>query len=90
MLRQALGRLELPEVPVATVSGRLVGASGLLLESVGCPLETGQRCVIETTGGGWLQAQVVGFKREVSYLMPFKAGGLEHRCGCCPPRTAAA
>ncbi|OQS41524.1 flagellar protein export ATPase FliI [Chromobacterium haemolyticum] len=72
MLRQALGRLELPEVPVATVSGRLVGASGLLLESVGCPLETGQRCVIETTGGGWLQAQVVGFKREVSYLMPFK------------------
>ncbi|OWY39970.1 flagellum-specific ATP synthase FliI [Xenophilus sp. AP218F] len=72
MLRQALSQLELPPQPVATVSGRLVGASGLLLESVGCPLETGQRCLIETTAGDWLQAQVVGFRREVSFLMPFK------------------
>ncbi|EEG08162.1 flagellar protein export ATPase FliI [Pseudogulbenkiania ferrooxidans] len=72
MLRAALEKLELDDVPVATVTGRLVGASGLLLESVGCPLETGQRCLIETAAGEWLQAQVVGFKREVSYLMPFK------------------
>ncbi|WP_024303387.1 flagellar protein export ATPase FliI [Pseudogulbenkiania sp. MAI-1] len=72
MLHHALGSLEFDDVPVATVTGRLVGASGLLLESVGCPLETGQRCLIETAAGEWLQAQVVGFKREVSYLMPFK------------------
>ncbi|KZE31738.1 flagellum-specific ATP synthase [Crenobacter luteus] len=73
MLRAALGKLDLADVPLATVTGRLVGASGLLLESVGCPLETGQRCLIETASGDWLDAQVVGFKREVSYLMPFKA-----------------
>ena len=72
MLREVLGSLELSDVPLASVTGRLVGASGLLLESVGCPLQTGQRCLIETAGGDWLQAQVVGFKREVSYLMPFK------------------
>ena len=72
MLRDALDKLALDGVPVATVSGRLVGVSGLLLESVGCPLATGQRCLIETAGGDWLPAQVVGFRREVSYLMPFK------------------
>jgi len=44
----------------------------LLLEAVGCPLHTGQRCQIETVGGEWLDAQVVGFRDKVSYLMPFK------------------
>ncbi|WP_434634432.1 flagellar protein export ATPase FliI [Chromobacterium sp. CV08] len=72
MLRQALSQLSVPDAPVATVSGKLVGVSGLLLESVGCPLQTGQRCLVETGNGGWLQAQVVGFRREVSFLMPFK------------------
>jgi flagellum-specific ATP synthase len=72
MLRQALSQLSVPDTPVATVSGKLVGVNGLLLESVGCPLHTGQRCLVETAGGGWLQAQVVGFRREVSFLMPFK------------------
>lgn len=72
MLREALDQLALDTVPMATITGRLVGASGLLLESVGCPLETGQRCLIETVKGEWLQAQVVGFRREISYLMPFK------------------
>ncbi|MDC7703416.1 flagellar protein export ATPase FliI [Vogesella indigofera] len=72
MLRDALARLDLSDVPLATVTGKLVGASGLLLESIGCPLETGQRCLIETASGNYLEAQVVGFRREVSYLMPFK------------------
>ncbi|RQW24568.1 flagellar protein export ATPase FliI [Rhodobacteraceae bacterium CH30] len=72
MLRDALGQLDLASVPMASVTGRLIGVSGLLLESVGCPLETGQRCLIETARGEWLDAQAVGFKREVSYLMPFK------------------
>nr|WP_307732808.1 flagellar protein export ATPase FliI [Massilia agri] len=64
--------VELGAVPVALPTGRLVGAQGLLLESVGCRLHTGQRCRIETVDGGWLDAQVVGFKEKVSYLMPFK------------------
>ncbi|TWI67591.1 flagellum-specific ATP synthase [Pseudoduganella lurida] len=72
MIANALRNLELDAVPVATPTGRLVGASGLLLEAVGCPLHTGQRCQIETVGGDWLDAQVVGFRDKVSYLMPFK------------------
>jgi flagellum-specific ATP synthase len=76
-LAAKLRAVELGAVPVATPTGRLVGAQGLLLESVGCPLHTGQRCRIETVDGSWLDAQVVGFKEKISYLMPFKkASGL--------------
>ncbi|UVW29720.1 flagellar protein export ATPase FliI [Massilia sp. H6] len=71
-LASRLRAVELGGVPVATPLGRLVGAQGLLLESIGCALHTGQRCRIETIDGGWLDAQVVGFKEKVSYLMPFK------------------
>jgi flagellum-specific ATP synthase len=72
MIGAALRKLELGKVPVATLTGRLVGASGLLLECVGCTLHTGQRCHIETETGEWIEAQVVGFREDVSYLMPFK------------------
>ncbi len=72
MIADALRKLELGAVPIATPAGRLVSASGLLLESVGCALRTGQRCSIETGSGGWLDAEVVGFRGEVSFLMPFK------------------
>ncbi|MGG7607534.1 flagellar protein export ATPase FliI [Massilia sp. BKSP1R2A-1] len=71
-LAQRLRAVELGAVPVALPTGRLVGAQGLLLESIGCRLHTGQRCRIETVDGGWLDAQVVGFKEKISYLMPFK------------------
>ncbi|HYR25249.1 MAG TPA: flagellar protein export ATPase FliI [Aquabacterium sp.] len=72
MIGEALRNLELGEVPIATPTGRLVGASGLLLESTGCPLRTGQRCLIESANDEWIEAQVVGFRDKVSYLMPFK------------------
>jgi flagellum-specific ATP synthase len=72
VIADALRNLELGSVPMATPTGRLVGASGLLLEAVGCPLHTGQRCQIETVGGEWLDAQVVGFRDKLSFLMPFK------------------
>ncbi|GGY04615.1 flagellar protein export ATPase FliI [Paludibacterium paludis] len=72
LLSETLRGLDLDDIPVARVTGRLVGVSGLLLESVGCPLATGQRCRIETADGDWLLAQVVGFRRDVSFLMPFK------------------
>lgn len=72
MIVTALRKVELGAVPVATYTGRLIGASGLLLESSGCPLKTGQRCLIEASSGEWLPAQVVGFREEVAFLMPFK------------------
>src|SRR6187431_1122431 len=33
---------------------------------------TGQRCLVEQGDGSMLEAQVVGFNRDISYLMPFK------------------
>lgn len=72
MIQQALRKVSLNDVPVATPTGRLVGATGLLLESVGCPLRVGQRCSVEAAPGEWVEAQVVGFRGERSFLMPLK------------------
>ncbi|MGO8856097.1 MAG: flagellar protein export ATPase FliI [Steroidobacteraceae bacterium] len=72
MISEVLRKLEVASVPVATPAGRLVGASGLLLESVGCALRTGQRCSVEGDSGEWLEAQVVGFRNDVSFLMALK------------------
>ncbi|WP_296946705.1 flagellar protein export ATPase FliI [uncultured Massilia sp.] len=71
-LADTLRSLEIGAVPVATPTGRLVAVQGLLLESTGCKLHTGQRCRVETVDGGWLDAQAVGFRDKVTYLMPFK------------------
>lgn len=59
-------------ISLARVAGRLVRANGLLLESLGCQLMIGQRCQIESRAGGMIDAQAVGFDRDVTYLMPFK------------------
>lgn len=59
-------------IPVARVAGRLVRVNGILLESVGCPLMTGQLCRIESAGRELIDAQAVGFNRDITYLMPFK------------------
>lgn len=69
-LDEALRSLE--NVQLAKVSGRLVRVSGMLLESLGCQRLTGQRCYVEQADGTLLDAQVVGFNRDISYLMPFK------------------
>ncbi|WP_150301525.1 flagellar protein export ATPase FliI [Pseudomonas profundi] len=69
-LDEALRSLE--NVQLAKVSGRLVRVSGLLLESLGCRRMTGQRCYVEQGDGSMLEAQVVGFDRDITYLMPFK------------------
>lgn len=59
-------------VQLAKVAGRLVRVSGMLLESLGCQRCTGQRCRVEQADGSLLDAQVVGFNRDITYLMPFK------------------
>jgi flagellum-specific ATP synthase len=76
-LAETLRSLDIGAVPVARPTGRLVAVQGLLLESVGVRLHTGQRCRVELVDGDWLDAQVVGFRDKVTYLMPFKkADGL--------------
>lgn len=69
-LDEALRSLD--HIALAKVAGRLVRVSGLLLESHGCQRMTGQRCFVEQGDGTLLEAQVVGFNRDISYLMPFK------------------
>ncbi|WP_281223193.1 flagellar protein export ATPase FliI [Photobacterium sanguinicancri] len=63
---------QVPEVPVARTWGRLTRMAGLTLEAVGCRLCTGQRCMIETDHGTLVEAEVVGFDRQASVLMPIR------------------
>lgn len=67
---QALRSIE--NINLARVAGRLVRVNGILLECVGCRLAVGQMCQIESTDNDLMDAQVVGFDRDVTYLMPFK------------------
>lgn len=67
---QALRSIE--EIDLARVAGRLVRVNGILLECVGCRLAIGQLCHVESIDQEMMDAQVVGFDREVTYLMPFK------------------
>lgn len=60
------------KISIARIAGRLVRVNGLLLESVGCQLAVSQRCQVENIHGRLIDAQVVGFNRNVTYLMPFK------------------
>ncbi|MFM5843182.1 lateral flagellar FliI-like assembly ATPase LfiI [Aeromonas sanarellii] len=69
-LTSALDSLE--EVPGFRRYGRLVRVTGLTLEVVGCQLIMGQRCEVETATGTALLAEVVGFNRDISYLMPLQ------------------
>ncbi|MDU7582237.1 lateral flagellar FliI-like assembly ATPase LfiI [Aeromonas sp.] len=62
----------LEEVPGYRRYGRLVRVTGLTLEVVGCQLIMGQRCEVETATGAALLAEVVGFNRDISYLMPLQ------------------
>lgn len=59
-------------ISLARVAGRLTRVNGILLECVGCRIAVGQRCRIETADNQLMDAQVVGFDRDVTFLMPFK------------------
>lgn len=50
--------------------GILRRAVGLTLEAIGCEAPLGATCKVEVAGGGWVDAEVVGFAGERSYLMP--------------------
>lgn len=67
---EALRSIE--QIDLARVAGRLVRVNGILLECVGCRLAVGQTCHVESVDQEMMDAQVVGFDRDVTYLMPFK------------------
>jgi flagellum-specific ATP synthase len=52
-----------------TVAGRLIRVVGLTLEAVGVKADVGSQCCVETSNGDFV-AEVVGFSRDITYLMP--------------------
>jgi flagellum-specific ATP synthase len=52
------------------VEGLLQRAVGLTLEASGCQLQIGARCLINRPEGGGIEAEVVGFAGERTFLMP--------------------
>lgn len=59
--------------PQPELSGRLTRMVGLTLESVGCPMVVGDRCMIHSPGMAPVEAEVVGFSDDRVYLMPLAA-----------------
>ncbi|MGS2720430.1 flagellar protein export ATPase FliI [Paraglaciecola aestuariivivens] len=62
---------QVPQAPVVA-SGKLVRGIGLTLEAVGCQMPVGSQCLIQTVDGE-IEAEVVGFAEDVTYLMPTEA-----------------
>ncbi len=67
-LAQRRARLRKP-LPLV-VEGRLTRLVGLTLEAVGCRAAVGERCLIRGAGEHMVEAEVVGFAGEKTYLMP--------------------
>lgn len=56
--------------PLAKVAGKLVRVHGPLLACTGCQLAIGQHCQVEDARSGHIAAQVVGFDKDITWLMP--------------------
>lgn len=52
------------------VEGRITRIVGLTLEAVGCQVAIGSRCLVESSSRSYLEAEVVGFAGERTFLMP--------------------
>ncbi len=57
-------------VPEPVVEGRLTRMVGLTLEAVGCQAAIGSRCLVMAKDGSEVEAEVVGFAEEKTFLMP--------------------
>jgi len=66
-LQRRRARLQAPQL---TVDGKLTRMVGLTLEAVGCQAAIGSRCLVRSPGGEQVEAEVVGFSNERTYLMP--------------------
>ena len=62
---------DIPQPPVVA-AGKLVRGIGLTLEAVGCQLPVGSQCMVQTVEGE-IEAEVVGFAENITYLMPTEA-----------------
>ena len=64
-------RREALEAPLPfIIEGRLRRMVGLTIEAVGCQAAVGDRCLVVAPGGARVEAEVVGFSGDRTYLMP--------------------
>ncbi len=63
-------RAQLPVTRSVVVEGLLKQVVGLRLEASGCQAQIGSRCQVVNADGGTVEAEVVGFSGERTYLMP--------------------
>lgn len=56
--------------PRPVVEGKLTHMIGLTLEAIGCQAAVGSRCAIVPPNGREIEAEVVGFARDKTFLMP--------------------
>ncbi len=56
--------------PPLVVEGRLKRMVGLTIEAVGCRAAIGDRCLIKSALGSDIEAEVVGFSGDQTFLMP--------------------
>ncbi|MDE1168406.1 MAG: flagellar protein export ATPase FliI [Pseudomonas sp.] len=72
--QRALGTLQrdIQQGPRQVASGRIVRATGLVLEAVGLSVPLGGACRIELNAHEQAEAQVVGFAGDTLYLMPLE------------------
>jgi flagellum-specific ATP synthase len=72
------------------VSGKVTRASGIIVEATLPQVAVGTACVIETSGGKLISAEVVGFQRSKALLMPFgDLNGIGEGCAVWPRASAA-
>ena len=79
--RQWITKIDCAQQKLQSISlirqyGRLVKASGLVLEAVGLKLPLGSNCFVERQLDGKVQAvecEVIGFNGKTLYLMPFES-----------------
>lgn len=56
--------------PTSIIEGKLTRLVGLTLEAIGCQAAIGERCLIELRNAQMIEAEVVGFAQNKTYLMP--------------------
>src|SRR5258707_13868259 len=74
---------QIGDIDGVNIYGRVVGVRGLVVEIAGPPhaMSVGARIVIDTAGGRFIPAEVIGFSGSNAVVMPF--GGLDGvRRGC--------
>lgn len=81
---------QVDQAPLLTVEGRLKRVVGLTLEAVGCQAQIGSRCRVADADGASVEAEVVGFAGERTYLMPIgELAGIAPNARVTPLRRAA-